>query len=90
MVGAMLKDVARVHHHPGFKAAWQECDAGTVLKHLDNDAPSLQQGLHVQEASGLWARKPVVCSSGVFEPNNYTQWRDWRNSLPDNQIGGFM
>ena len=29
-------------HHDGFKAAWQECDRGTVLKHLDNDAPALQ------------------------------------------------
>lgn len=42
MVGSMLKGVARVHHHDGFKAAWQECDRLTVLKHLDNDAPSLQ------------------------------------------------
>lgn len=41
MVGAMLRDVGRVHHHPGWKAAWQDCDKGAVLKHLDNDAPAL-------------------------------------------------
>lgn len=46
-VGAMLGGVARVHHHDGFKAAWEECDRLTVLKHLDNDAPSL----HVRRRS---------------------------------------
>eukprot|EP00887_Chlorella_sp_A99_P004734 scaffold4.g4734.t1 len=95
------------------QAAWQECDHGTVLKHLDNDAPALQarrelrwqsrglarplgegaagrlDGLHAQQLNGLWSRKSIVCSSGLFEVNNYTQWRTWRNSLPDNQIGGF-
>ena len=41
-VGTMLKGVARVHHHDGFKAAWQECGPQVVLKHLDCDAPALQ------------------------------------------------
>jgi hypothetical protein len=161
----MLSGVARVHHHDGFKAAWQECGPNVVLKHLDNDAPSLQvgvwgagmqssadsplcfelpalrdwplqEGLHAQELSGLWAKKSVVCSSGAtsarlpcpclgllltcmqhaicsrhssnlrmlnmsrcccshllsgpFKLNNHTDWRLWRNSLPDNQLGGFM
>lgn len=27
---------------------------------------------------------------GVFELNNHSDWRIWRNSLPDNQLGGFM
>ncbi|KAI7842292.1 hypothetical protein COHA_003933 [Chlorella ohadii] len=71
MVGTLLSGVARVHHHDGFKAAWQD-------------------GLHAQELSGLWSKKSIVCSSGVFELNNHTDWRTWRNSLPDNQLGGFM
>ncbi|KAL4425861.1 hypothetical protein ABPG75_009877 [Micractinium tetrahymenae] len=90
MVGAMLGSVARVHHHDGFKAAWEECDRLTVLKHLDNDAPSLHDGLYAQELSGLWSKKSVVCSSGPFEHGNRSDWRTWRNSLPDNMIGGFM
>ncbi|PSC73855.1 putative beta-1,3-galactosyltransferase 16 isoform X1 isoform B [Micractinium conductrix] len=90
MIAAMLKGVARVHHHDGFRSAWQGCGSGTVLKHLDNDAPLLQEGLYVQELSGLWAKKEVVCSTGPFEPGNHSDWRLWRNSLPDNQIGGFM
>ncbi|KAI3438546.1 hypothetical protein D9Q98_000974 [Chlorella vulgaris] len=90
MVATMLKDVAQVHHHDGFKAAWQECDKDVVLKHLDSDAPALQEGLYAQEVSGLWSKTGVVCSSGLFQLNNHTSWRQWRNSLPDNQLGGFM
>ena len=44
MIGAMLRDVARVHHHAGWKAAWEECEPDSVLKHLDNDAPVLLVG----------------------------------------------
>ena len=44
LVGSLLSGVARVHHHDGFKAAWQDCDRLTVLKHLDYDAPALQVG----------------------------------------------
>lgn len=91
MVAAILKDAgARAHHHRGFKAAWNDCGPETVLKHLDNDAPLLQEGLGAQDASGLWARHAVVCGTGPFAANNYTDWRTWRNSLPDNQLGGFM
>ncbi len=77
-------------HHPGFKAAWDECDEDTVLKHLDNDAPVLNAGLAAQEASGLWKTKTVVCSSGKFDSGDYEGWRAWRNTLPDNIKGGFM
>ncbi|KAL6777389.1 hypothetical protein ACKKBF_B21315 [Auxenochlorella protothecoides x Auxenochlorella symbiontica] len=91
MVAALLRGSgARVHHHDGFKAAWNDCGPGTVLKHLDNDAPLLQAGLHAQEASGLWARRGVTCATGDFTPNDYDGWRAWRNSLPDNQLNGFM
>ena len=90
MVAALLDGLAPVSHHPGFKDAWDSSDAVTVLKHLDNDAPALTAGLAAQEASGLWAAKEVVCSSGPQEANNYEQWREWRNSLPDNIRGGFM
>ena len=44
LVGSLLSGVGRVHHHDGFKAAWQDCDRLTVLKHLDYDAPALQVG----------------------------------------------
>lgn len=77
-------------HHPGFKAAWDFCDEHTVLKHLDNDAPLLTAGLQAQEASGLWSKKEVVCTSGVFDRGDYQGWRTWRNSFPDNIKGGFM
>jgi Galactosyltransferase len=83
-------EVVVVSHHPGFKAAWDACDKDTVLKHLDNDAPVLTPGLQAQESSGLWLRKDVVCSSGVFESGDYEGWRSWRNTLPDNIKGGFM
>lgn len=91
MVAAVLRDVgARVHHHEGFRAAWNDCHPGTALKHLDNDAPLLQEGLAVQDRSGLWARREVTCTTGAFALNNHSEWRLWRNSLPDNQLGGFM
>lgn len=54
MVAAILRGVARVHHHHGFKAAWQDCGAETVVKHLDWDAPALQarQGANAQAGAG--------------------------------------
>lgn len=52
----MLSGVARVHHHDGFKAAWEECDRLTVLKHLDNDAPSL----HVRQPQRPLSHAPVA------------------------------
>lgn len=90
LVASLLNGVAPVSHHAGFKAAWDGCDEDTVLKHLDNEAPGLTPGLAAQEVSGLWDRKEVVCSSGPFEPNNYEEWRVWRNTLPDNLQNGFM
>jgi len=90
VVAALIADSASLSHHPGFKAAWDPCDERTVLKHLDNDAPALIEGLAAQEASGLWSSKEVVCSSGPHEVGNYEQWRTWRNSLEDNMKGGFM
>lgn len=85
-----VKEKVVASHHPGFKAAWDDCDKDTVLKHLDNDAPLLTAGLQAQETSGLWSRKKVVCSSGVFDSGDYQGWRTWRNSLADNVKGGFM
>lgn len=90
LMSALLREATPVSHHPGFKAAWDSCDEGTVLKHLDNDAPLLVPGLAAQEASGLWDKKEVVCSSGDFIPGQYDEWRRWRNSLEDNIKGGFM
>ena len=90
LMAAIINNTAPVSHHPGFKAAWDGCDQGTVLKHLDNDAPRLVPGLAAQEASGLWDKKEVVCSSGDFLPSQYDDWRTWRNSFEDNIKGGFM
>jgi hypothetical protein len=80
----------QVTHHKGFKAAWDGCGPDTILKHLDNDAPMLTQGLQSQEENGLWSVKEVTCSTGPHEAGNYNEWRKWRNSLPDNIKGGFM
>lgn len=90
LIAALLENRVTAHHHAGFKSAWDECDEKTVLKHLDWDAPSLLTGLQAQQENGLWDRKSVVCSSGEFKPGNYTEWRAWRNSLPDNQATGLM
>jgi len=78
---------AKAYHHRGFKAAWEECDPGTVLKHLDMDAPSLLQGLYDQDASGLWDKMSVVCSSGDFRVGEYDEWRAWRNAQVDITAG---
>lgn len=32
----------------------------------------------------------MLAPAGVFELNNHSDWRIWRNSLPDNQLHGFM
>ena len=62
MIAAMLKGVARVHHHDGFRSAWQGCGSGTVLKHLDNDAPLLQ----VRPLMALMAPPPpCACLAAV-------------------------
>lgn len=50
----MLSGVARVHHHSGFKSAWEECDRLTVLKHLDNDAPSLHVRQALRSRNATW------------------------------------
>jgi hypothetical protein len=61
LVGSLLSGVARVHHHDGFKAAWQDCDRLTVLKHLDYDAPALQVGSGI----GCWgAVRALLCAVG--------------------------
>ena len=61
LVGSLLSGVARVHHHDGFKAAWQDCDRLTVLKHLDYDAPALQVGRGI---GGWGAACAVLCTVG--------------------------
>lgn len=92
MIGSMLRDVARVHHHAGWKAAWQECENNVVLKHLDNDAPTLLVGCaglgtHVRALAG-WKAGWV----GEWRPSSHTahavlrQWGclspvHWHNTL---------
>lgn len=83
-------DGVELSYHKGFKAAWDICSPDTVLKHLDNDAPLLTEGLQAQEASGLWSINSVTCSTGPYEAGNYNEWRRWRNNLPDTMAGGFM
>lgn len=50
---------------PGFKAAWRSCTNETAVRHLDVDAPLVMDGLAAQEASGMWSRKTVQCSTGA-------------------------
>ena len=54
-----------------------ECLARLAIAIALDPLPRLQDGMHAQELNGLWERKTIVCSSGLFEPNNYTQWRAW-------------
>ena len=90
MVAALLSEHphVRLSHHNGFKAAWDGCDSGVVLKHLDNEAPALTLGLWAQEESGLWGVKEVVCSAGEYDVNDYDGWRVWRNQFnaPNQQM----
>ena len=90
LMANLLKDVTPISHHSGFKAAWEGCDEGTVLKHLDIDAPALTLGLHEQELSRLWELKGVVCYSGRFGSGDYSGWQKWRNTFQDNIENGFM
>ena len=90
VVATLLSNYTKLYHHEGFKAAWDSCRNDTVLKHLDNQAPSLVSGLREQDRSGLWKVKEVVCSSGLYRPGYYNEWRNWRNSLPDTLSVGKM
>ena len=81
LVGLILKDVAIVENHVGFRAAWRSCSIDTAVRHLDIDSPRLLAGLKEQDASGLWDVKPVQCSSGDFVPGDYRGWQVWRSSL---------
>lgn len=36
---------------------------------------------------GLFPTPPLDLLSGIFRLNNHSDWRVWRNSLPDNQVG---
>lgn len=90
VVAALLKNHTTLHLHNGFKAAWDECDKDTVLRHLDNQAPALTAGLAEQDRSGLWSVKSVECSAGNFTAGDYFTWRAWRNSLPDSLLKGYM
>ena len=67
----------------GFRAAWRACPNTTAVTHMDVDAPVLMPGLHAQGVSGLWAKKPVQCSSGAFLPGDYNGWKRWRDGLTD-------
>lgn len=88
VMATLLKGHTTIHHHRGFKAAWDICSKDTVLKHLDNQAPSLTQGLAEQDWNGLWDVKAIECSVGDYTPGKYFEWQSWRNSLPDAAING--
>jgi hypothetical protein len=90
VVATLLSDYVKLYQHNGFKAAWDSCKNDTVLKHLDNQAPMLVSGLREQDTSGLWDKKEVVCSMGDYTPGYYSQWKRWRNSLPDALTVGMM
>lgn len=92
LVARLLRDAssARIAHSAGFKASWDACDARTVAKHLDVDAPRLVPGLRAQELSGLWRHKEVVCSSADADVGDYAGWRAWRNGLGDSNTTGMV
>lgn len=90
VVATLLSDYTKLYQHDGFKAAWDSCKNDTVLKHLDNQAPTLVSGLREQDKNGLWTVKEVVCSAGLYKAGSYNQWKSWRNSLPDALTVGMM
>lgn len=64
-MGLLLMDVVgSPQDHPGFRAAWRNCPAATVVKHLDVDAPQLFKGLHEQDLSGKTRLAGVVSIAG--------------------------
>ena len=63
---------------------WQRAGQGQL------PAPVCQQ-LHFDQVKPPTRQQCFCCvPAGIFMLNNHSDWQIWRNSLPDNQLGGFM
>ena len=67
----------------GFRAAWDSCNAGTVVKHMDVEALDVFPMLYAQEQLGAWAVQTVSCQVGAYSPGDYWSWKHWRDTLAD-------
>ena len=68
-----------------FRAAWDSCSAGAVVKHMDVEALEVFPMLYAQEAQsgGAWAMQEVRCQVGGYTPGDYWSWKHWRDTLQD-------
>lgn len=75
-------------NHPGFKHPFMSCGPDTVAKHVDNLAPGLLYDMHEDEVLGRWRLQGADCGRGLYEADNFTSWRIWRNTQPDVALTG--
>ena len=74
----------RVHlAHAEFRAAWDSCNAGAVVKHMDVEALEVFPMLYTQETVGAWDVQTVKCQVGGYNPGDYWSWKHWRDTLED-------
>ena len=68
-----------------FRAAWDSCNAGAVVKHMDVEALEVFPVLYAQEAQigGAWAMQEVKCQVGGYTAGDYWSWKHWRDTLQD-------
>ncbi|KAG2496407.1 hypothetical protein HYH03_005634, partial [Edaphochlamys debaryana] len=87
-MGALLQGRVPLRNHEGFRHPFMRCGAGTVAKHLDNLAPQLQAPLAAADREGRWGSAAADCTAGLFQGDNFTDWRLWRNRQPDVAVTG--
>lgn len=68
-----------------FRAAWDSCSAGTVVKHMDVEALQVFPMLYDQESmyGSPWAVQTVNCQIGGYAAGDYWSWKHWRDTLAD-------
>lgn len=70
-------------HLAEFRAAWDSCNAGAVVKHMDVEALEVFPMLYTQENGGAWDVQTVKCQVGGYSPGDYWSWKHWRDTLED-------
>lgn len=85
VLSEMLAAFTRLHTHAEFRAAWDSCNAGAVVKHMDVEALEVFPMLYAQEdeQGGTWAMQTVKCQVGGYSPGDYWSWKHWRDTLED-------
>ncbi|KAL0033279.1 hypothetical protein WJX77_001614 [Trebouxia sp. C0004] len=84
LVGLLLHEYAQPQNRPDeFRAAWDSCNAGAVVKHMDVEALEVFPMLYTQENGGAWDVQTVKCQVGGYSPGDYWSWKHWRDTLED-------